>query len=504
MKEYQIICIDDDEQFLRSLEGSLPDRISPLCDRFACRFEFVSTPEELMEVLETNAAAGQVPGMVISDQVMPGITGIELLEKVRARYPDIGCVLLTGHAGLESAKYAINRRLLDQYVSKPVEDLAEFASLAANVLKAHHNDMEERERAIQLKQTLEELRKSNEKVKAMHAAAEQVAMLSKGLRTLNFDEVVNMITQQVPRIFQAQRGVMCFPDGDCPADGHSHPQLERTNCPCPEEHLVHRTDAVESCNHESVVTGNVPAICDQLGGQSPHVVVPLTLQLFDEHNHLNTRRGYLCLCDVRDSSTCTPELMAYKGELLHEVLSANLTNAKLYQQARQESLIDPLTGVGTRRVLEEHMEGEHSRAIRYGRTFCLAIMDVDNFKAVNDRGGHIEGDRALRLLASLMQSQVRTCDILTRYGGDEFVLLMPETTLTDAMGVITRIRNHVESVLGADASLHDMTVSCGVAQWRGTPDDAGMDVLRRADQALYQAKRAGRNRVEVAASAALL
>lgn len=502
MKEYQIICIDDDEEFLRSLEGALPDRISPLCDHFVCRFDFVSSPEELMEVLETNAAAGMVPGMIISDQVMPGITGIELLEKVRSRYPDIGCVLLTGHAGLESAKYAINRRLLDQYVSKPIEDLAEFASLAANVLKSHHNEMEERERAAQLKQAMEDLRKTNEKVKAMHAAAEQVAMLSKGLRTLNFDEVVNMITQQVPRIFQAQRGVMCFPEGDCPADGHPRPQLERQNCPCPEEHLLRRADAHESCNYEHVVTGDVPQVCNQLGGQSPHVVVPLTLQMFDEHNHLDARQGYLCLCDVRDGATSSAELLAYKGELLHEVLSANLTNAKLYQQARQESLIDPLTGVGTRRVLEEHMEGEHSRAIRYGRTFCLAIMDVDNFKAVNDRGGHIEGDRALRLLASLMQSQVRSCDILTRYGGDEFVLLMPETSLTEAIGVITRLHDHVETVLGADESLRDMTVSCGVAQWRGTPDDSGIDVLRRADQALYQAKQNGRNHVEVASSTA--
>ena len=105
MKEYQVLCIDDDEQFLSSLEASLPDKVAVLCGRFNCRFEFVTRPQELFRMI--SETRGALPAMVIADQIMPGVTGIELIEKLKKEHPDLVCVLLTGHAGLESAKYAI-------------------------------------------------------------------------------------------------------------------------------------------------------------------------------------------------------------------------------------------------------------------------------------------------------------------------------------------------------------------------------------------------------------
>ena len=181
-----------------------------------------------------------------------------------------------------------------------------------------------------------------------------------------------------------------------------------------------------------------------------------------------------------------------------EVLSANLTNAKLYQdyqKARRDSETDPLTGVGTRRVLERVLKTEYARATRYNNYFSVAIVDIDNFKEINDNAGHAAGDRALQQLAKIMRNNVRTTDmIITRYGGDEFVMVMPETKLKGAKVLLERLRRQVKGI--SIPKVQSITISCGLAEWnQGPPPDNAETILKRADTALYQAKRKGRNRV---------
>ena len=213
MNEYLIVCVDDDEQFLSSLAGALPSRVKALCTSFECSFEFVASAEELLELLA--GTHGTPPlGLVISDQIMPGTDGIKLIEMIKADLPDVASILLTGHSGMESARYAINHHLLDQYVAKPIEDMDEFASTAANLLKHHHLNLQERQRTIELAQSNEQLRQSNAKVRAMQAAAEGVAKLSKGIKCLDFTEVVEMISHDVPKLFNAKRGVFCMVSED--------------------------------------------------------------------------------------------------------------------------------------------------------------------------------------------------------------------------------------------------------------------------------------------------
>ena len=498
MKEYQIICVDDDEQFLSSLASSLPTRTAPLCPEFECAFEFVASSQELFQLL-SESSDGPALAMVISDQMMPGIDGIHLIEKLKAQRLDAVYVLLTGHAGLASAQYAINRHLLDQYVTKPVEDLQEFASLVANLLKGHHLHLEEKQRTSELADTVEQLRVSNEKIRAMHAAAEQVAMLSKGLKSLDFEDVIKLVTDEVPRIFQAEWAVLCFPEHDCPAQNAA--LIRRRSCPASEEALLTREDAPQAWQQAAILSGEVCASCEKLGGESPNFVIPLTIADIGQSDHRESgqRQGFLCLCRLSEEAKATPDLLVYKGALLREVLSANLTNARLYQQARHDSQTDPLTGAKTRRVLEEKLETEHDRAVRYGHPFCVAIVDVDRFKDINDRAGHVAGDQALRQLTGIFREEIRTTDILARYGGDEFVMLMPETNLDSASNAVERMRRKVEAALRTQGE--SLTISCGVAEWSGAPEETGTDVLRRADAALYKAKRAGRNRIEIADAA---
>ncbi|HAU36924.1 MAG TPA: hypothetical protein DCX07_04320 [Phycisphaerales bacterium] len=490
MKEYQILCVDDDEEFLASLESSLPSKVAPLCDRFGCVFEFVSTPGELLEILSSSDDDSVQTAMVISDQVMPGITGIELIEKIKADRPDVMCVLLTGHAGMESAKYAINHHLLDQYVGKPIEDLHEFASLVANLLKAFHLDLEERARTAELARTVEELRIANENIRAMQTAAEQVAMLSKNLKSLDFNEVMELVTSDVPKLFDAKWSVLCFPDNDCPVVAK-----QRNHCPCPEEQLAERIDNAENLQRGEVVMGEVPIFCAELEAESPDLIIPLRATSSSQARSDAEQQGFLCMCHLGEHTSGTDRLIRYKAELVREILGANLTNARLYQEARLQSRVDSLTGVNTRRVLEERLESEHDRSDRYGGTFCLTILDVDGFKSINDTFGHEAGDNILKALAAVLHGEARSTDLIARYGGDEFVILMPETALEDARKGAERIRALAQEIL--TPSGHALTISCGVAQWSGSAAEAASEVLRRADAALYVAKRGGRNQVQV-------
>lgn len=152
---------------------------------------------------------------------------------------------------------------------------------------------------------------------------------------------------------------------------------------------------------------------------------------------------------------------------------------------------DSLTGAMTRRVLIEAGEQELERCRRHGRRMALLLMDLDHFKVVNDTYGHQTGDRVLADFVARASSLLRRPDLLARFGGEEFLLMLPETTRDDAMAAAERIRARAaESMEG----LPPITVSIGVTT--NLPEDASFDaLLARADRALYQAKVEGRNRV---------
>jgi diguanylate cyclase (GGDEF)-like protein len=180
-------------------------------------------------------------------------------------------------------------------------------------------------------------------------------------------------------------------------------------------------------------------------------------------------------------------------------LSIALDNATLLDRATDMSLRDPLTGLFNRRYLEEVLEAEIRRAARYSLPLAVTMIDVDNFKAYNDLHGHPRGDEVLCEVAQRLRDQVRRTDIVTRYGGEEFVVLLPMTSKAHARLIGEKLRAAVASLPFAvtrERAGDPLTISAGVA---ACPDDAtsAADLLRAADTALYAAKRSGRNRVEL-------
>jgi diguanylate cyclase (GGDEF)-like protein len=177
-----------------------------------------------------------------------------------------------------------------------------------------------------------------------------------------------------------------------------------------------------------------------------------------------------------------------------------LRNALLYQEALQLAQKDPLTGICNRAALDEMMQRELSHAHRQGSSYALIILDIDHFKAVNDKYGHIVGDCALKAVADMMAKCKRDGDLLFRYGGEEFVVLMRDTDEEGASLLAERIRSHIEthpcSCSSADLNIR---VSIGVSVLQ--KNDSPVSLFARADQALYSAKRHGRNQVCVAGAA---
>lgn len=189
---------------------------------------------------------------------------------------------------------------------------------------------------------------------------------------------------------------------------------------------------------------------------------------------------------------------------LAQFLGANLVYVSLlyllvrlkegYMEAQLDAYTDFLTGLRNRRYLELILERELFRLQRYGRPLSLILLDLDGFKAVNDTHGHEVGDRVLQALAQRLEAHLRRSDRAVRLGGEEFALLLPETPLPQALRLAERLRRAVEAM--AAPPVARITASFGVAEAR--PTDTPLTLLRRADEAMYRAKRKRKNRVEAA------
>lgn len=184
-------------------------------------------------------------------------------------------------------------------------------------------------------------------------------------------------------------------------------------------------------------------------------------------------------------------------ESLSLQIAAALQNAHLYELA----MVDGLTGLFMRRYFDARIEEEIERSKRYGSAFSVVMVDVDDFKHLNDTHGHPVGDRVLRGIANVVKSQMRGVDTAARYGGEELALILPRTEMVSAYNVGERIRAAIAELrvtIESDPSRAlRVTASFGIASYPESKAVDGEDLVRRADRALYRAKRMGKNRVEL-------
>lgn len=331
--EARVLVVEDDHVVARVFETLLP--------RHGYATEVVSDAEQALRALAT-----QPHDLLIADIVLPGISGIELLRRVKRRWPDLDVILMSAYADMESVLEALQEGVYD-YLVKPFEDINE-------VLHKVERALDKRRILLENKRLVRYLQQANSQIEGMNR------------------------------------------------------ELERQ--------VADRTAELEEAN--------------------------LRLE--------------------------------------------------------QLTLTDDVTGLFNQRFLHSRLGEEFERARRYGHGLAVLMLDLDDFKQVNDSHDHLFGSRVLRRVGKILVSNVRSMDMVIRYGGDEFVVLLPHTKLDRAVQVAERLRSEVRGTnLGDEGEPYRVSTSVGVAAIGETQAETAEELLRAADRALYLAKATGRNRVAV-------
>jgi len=183
-------------------------------------------------------------------------------------------------------------------------------------------------------------------------------------------------------------------------------------------------------------------------------------------------------------------------ESVSDICATAIQNARYFDRVRQLAYMDGVTGIFNRRYFELRIAEEMARSTRHGLTFSVIMVDIDHFKQLNDEFGHLVGDEVLRQVSAILTQQLRKSDVLSRFGGEDFAIITPETALDSALAVADKLRRVVESWHFPGVA-RPVTISAGVAEFPaqgGTRDE----LVKSADEALYAAKQTGRNRVVTA------
>ncbi len=224
---------------------------------------------------------------------------------------------------------------------------------------------------------------------------------------------------------------------------------------------------------------------EKLEALTPQLIIPVRSK--------NILNGILLLGPRIDSTSFSKDHKEFLIDL-SKFAAIAVENSRLYRMAT----LDRMTRLYIHHYFQERLQEEIKRSERYSTPLSLIMTDIDHFKRINDRYGHQQGDTVLKALGSIFRKNLRKTDIASRYGGEEFAFILPETKLSRAADVASRLRKRVEDheFPGQEVPLR-ITISLGIAEYDINRDlDAGM-FIKRADRALYRAKRSGRNRVGI-------
>ncbi|MBK3732966.1 response regulator receiver modulated diguanylate cyclase [Azospirillum brasilense] len=420
-----------------------------------------SNGPEALEVVRRES-----PDIVLLDVMMPGMDGFEVCEKIRSdpatmHIPVVMVTALSDGAdrvrGLEAGA--------DDFLTKPVNDVALFARVRS---------------LVRLKMMMDEWR-LRETTSGQFGVLEPTGTL----RSESF-EGARILVLEDSRLDLAKIAETLQRD-------HGHVMSAETCAAALERALGDDLDLVVISL--TLMNEDGLRLCSQLRSHERTRQVPILL-VVDEGDLNRVAKGLeLGANDYVIKPIDRNELLArartqIRRKRYQERLRAN------YEQSLSMALTDSLTGVFNRRYINAHLPRLLERAIDNHKPVAVLLFDIDHFKVVNDSYGHTAGDEVLKEVSSRASRNLRTFDLVARLGGEEFVVILPDTDAEAALTVAERLRTRIADTLfkvSADAGEIPVTVSIGVAVG-GRLGDTAEGLIRRADDALYEAKRAGRNR----------
>lgn len=404
--------------------------------------------------------------LVLSDLTMPGLSGLELLERVQREHPGTDFVLITAHASVDSAVRALRMGATD-YLQKPLR--AEDLVLVVERTLARRTLVEENVR-------LRDERAILEACKALAPCLEPEDVYSVGL-------------DLVLRALGRRRGLVLYHRVSIPtSDGFQFRGLEEDQESCLRLILGQQKplDLSGFAQIARIERGPVHEALREAG-------IPVGQVLVLPVRGQETEIGLFWVLDEGRPFT---DREIDRAALVVGHAAVSLRNAERYHRARERAFVDDVTEVYNARYLLEAMDREIRRTERYGGELSILFLDLDRFKLVNDRHGHLVGSQALRQLSRLLGQCVRQVDTLARYGGDEFTVILVDTGERLGLEIAERIRRSVESHAfeAGPGQIMQLTASLGVSTYpaHGRTREA---LLEAADQAMYRAKSKGRNRV---------
>lgn len=410
--------------------------------------------------------------LALVDLDLPDISGIEVLEKIKAHSPSTEAIILTGNATLTSAIDATNRGAFS-YLVKPYE----IEQLILNIRRAVEK-CDAQEKITHHRLTLE---KKNSELMALYNVSLAInrSIELKGLLSGVLETLLEM------ELFRFERkGAAFIVEGSIlrlvSHIGLSDAQVElcgsalSMDCLCGQAasqgEILFCRNSHEDPRH-SIHFTNMPI----------HSDVHLPLKTLDKVV------GVISLWIQPETQLGEMEMMLLTT--IANQIGIAVNNARLFEEAKTGAMHDHLTGLPNRRFMQIQLEKNIKAAKRHGEYLSIIMLDIDHFKKYNDLKGHLQGDRLLVDLAGILSKELRTSDFVCRYGGEEFLIILPRTDLKLASDVAERIRLLVEAET-------EVTISLGVSAYQEGFSDSN-SLIQSADTALYRAKGEGRNRVAV-------
>jgi len=406
------------------------------------------------------------PDLILLDVMMPGMDGFETCQKLKED-PDVShipVVMVTALSDIADRVRGLESGA-DDFLTKPINDIALFARVKS---------------LVRIKVLLDELQmrdKTGVQMGILNEGQNTFTQDVSGSRVLVVDDDVVQLKRMLERLSQ-----------DYVVEGVSKPQGSMS--------------VASNGNFDLIIVSTQLGDMDGLRlaahfkGQEETRGVPVLMLVDEEDTRAMTKGLELGVNDYIVMPIDYNEMVArvktqIRRKRYQDVLKSN------YQQTISRSITDELTGLYNRHYLNAHLDNLVRQALNNNKPLSLMMMDMDHFKSVNDTYGHDVGDQVLKQLSDIIVKTIRSADLAARFGGEEFVVLMPETDSQQAKDAGERIRKVIEGTpmkVTHEVGELNKTVSIGVA-FLNELGDSGQALLKRADEALYKAKNGGRNRV---------
>lgn|GEM_PF-432669 len=494
---HTVLFVDDEELILDFLVDAFSEDYNVLR---------AGSGEEALRILEENAVE-----VIITDQRMAGMTGVELLSIVQEKFPETVRLLMTAFRDVEDVIEAVNRGHIYQFLHKPLKDV-ELRQVLEQAIRYRRLSQENSllaEELMRVNRQLEgkvedgtvQLANKNRQLESHLKQSEQLAQFSHRINLLSYNRLFDVLHEELPRLLD----VDLFSLFEIQSRPREEAEDEQRVTVC---RLHNHPMGIDDSEHplEQISPGLMRDVID---GRRP-----IMLESFSRSNY---HRGWV-RPKYRGDSCCTIPLMI-EGNLIAvlnlsgredqrfndeslslfnhvgENLASALSNCALHLKTQQLAITDGLTRLYNIGHFLERMEEEISRARRFSAPLSCIMIDLDHFKQINDRYGHDAGNRVLKSLARVLLASKRKIDLLGRFGGEEFIVTLPETGRDGALEVARRMRENIK-----DHEFHcrgkrlPITASFGVATMNGKAINRDT-LIRYADMALYRAKDEGRDRI---------